>query len=287
MRPYILPILAVVSVLLYISTLVGRTGPEPLFRGISKDSITEIEIKKGSLEYLLKRTDSGWVLQKPIQWPADSEKVNRLIETALKTRVENPITDKEKDFDRYKVSDNGDYITLKTPSKSITVFVGKRGPRYSLVYIREKGEDDVYLVNAAFADELPTGRNSFRDRTIWKITKNSIIEIQWQLQKKTFGMIKTQKKWITREGKPLPEGPVDAYIAYLSDLKASGFPETDQLPEGASRVGKLILKTKDNKTYTLSLYKDSKDNYYLLYRDHLYKTYDYQKDQIFRQIKPE
>lgn len=286
MRAYILPALAALSVVLYISTLVGKTGPEPLFEGITKEAITEIEIKKANEEYLIKKTDGGWALQKPIQWPADQNKVNRLIEAALKTRIENPITEDEKDFKKYKVTDTGDYLTLKTPSKTVTVMVGKRGPRYSLIYVRRKGDDEVYLVDASFADELPTGKNSFRDRTLWKVEKEKILSVNWTLNDRAFQMVKATKGWTTREGKPLPEGPVDAYLTYLSNLQASGFPEKDQLPKGANQIGKLEMKTSE-KTYSLSLHKDKKDNYYILYDDHVYKTYDYQKDQIFREIKPE
>ncbi|RME67445.1 MAG: DUF4340 domain-containing protein, partial [Nitrospirae bacterium] len=197
MRYYILPALAVLSVVLYISTFVGGHSPEPLFEDIKKDEITEIEIKKAGIEYLVKRTDGNWSLEKPIQWPADKNKVERLIDTALKTRIETPITDEKKDYEKYKVTDSGDYLTFKTPSKAVKVFVGKRGPRYSLVYVRRAEDDEVYLVDGAFADELPTGKNSLRDRTIWKVPKGQIVAVRWSLKDKEFYMTKTENQWTT------------------------------------------------------------------------------------------
>lgn len=286
MRQYILPLLALLSVVLYLSTFVGRSSPEPLFGDLRKEGVTEVEIKKAGIEYLVRKTDGNWKLEKPLQWPADKEKVERLIEAALKTKVETPITEEEKDFEKYRVSDRGDYIILRSPAKSIKVYVGKRGPRYSLVYVRRDREDEVYLVDATFADELPTGKNSLRDRTIWKLPKGLITEVRWSLEDKRFSMIKTQNSWTTEDGKSLPQADVDNYLGYLSSLKASGFPEEDKLPDGALESGTLQISTKDGQ-YKLSLYKTKKQDYYILYDGHVYKTYAYQKDQIFREIKPE
>jgi len=286
MRAYILPVLAVVSVLLYLSSLIGKTGPEPLFKGIDKDAIVEIEIKKAEQLYTLKKNNGGWNLIKPVQWAADKDKVNRLIEAALKTTLENPVTNKKEDLKKYHLTESGDFLTLKTPSKSITVFVGKRGPRYSLVYVRRKGDSKVYLVDASFADELPTGKNYFRDRTIWRFKSAQVLELRWTMNNERFQMIKTTKGWSTQNGKILPVDRVDAYLTYLSNLQAAGFPENDQLPKGSIHLGQLQIKTTD-KTYTLTFYKGKKDNYYIVYNGHVYKAYEYQKDEIFKKIKPQ
>ncbi len=285
MRQFILPILALVSVVLYLSTLMGGPSREALFEGIKKDEVTEIEIKKAGIEYLIKRTDGGWALEKPLKWPADKNRVNRLIDTALKTQIETPITEDKKEFERYRVTDRGDYLLLKSPSRAVKVFVGKRGPRYSLVYVRKEGDDEVYLVDAAFADEMPTGKNSFRDRTLWKVPKEQITRLKWSLQGKGFSMDRTDSGWVNSKGKKLPDRDVDDYLTYISNLEASGFPKEDKLPEGAKHKGRFQLTTKQGQ-YEFTLYQDKKENYYILYRGHVYKIYDYQKDRIFREISP-
>ncbi len=281
MRYYILPVVAGVLMMLYLIPLIVGKGPpstliDPSFQA------EEIEVKKGDSDYHFKKTDSGWVMQKPIKWKADEERINRLLEKLKNTVLENPITDDPDKYGIYKLSEDSDYILLKGPTGEQKVYVGKRGPRYSLVYVRRDRDKTVYLVDAGVADALPSGRDDFRDKTILKIDQRGIEAIRWQKEKETFVMQKREGRWYARE-EPLNDEEVKEYLTFISDLKATGFPKKDRLPEGADRVGIIEVDTSGG-VKKMEVFKADKQHY-IIHEGHPYRVSDYTVERLFSRPK--
>jgi hypothetical protein len=282
MRYYILPAVAVVLVVLYFIPMLSSKGPSYLVN-LNKKGIKEIEVKRGDTLYRFQNNEKGWQMVEPIRWKADEGKIKSLIEKVLKTRLENPITRDKDKYRDYKVTDSDDYITLKTPRSSETIVVGKRGPKYSLVYVRRKGDRGVYLVDASFVDALPDSKDEFRDRTILSLKKEDIKAVRWTLQKESFSMRREKDGWYSEE-KKLPEERVSAYLNGLSIITASGFPEKDELPEGATEEGALQITA--DREYLLKLFK-AKEEYFIFYKDHVYKISEFRKNELFRKVSSE
>jgi hypothetical protein len=284
MRYYVLPTIAVVLVVLYFIPMLSSKGHSYLVN-LSKETIREIEVKRDDILYRFQNSGESWQMVEPLRWKADEGKIKNLIEKVLKTRLENPITSDKDRYKDYKVTDSDDYITLKTQRSSETIMVGKRGPKYSLVYVRRKGDRSVYLVDASFVDALPESRDEFRDRTILSLDKKDIKTVRWTLSKDSFSMRKEKDGWYSGEGeRKLPEERVSAYLNALSSITASGFPEKDELPEGATEEG--VLQITADRDYLLKLFK-AKENYFILYEDHLYKISEFRKNELFRKVSLE
>jgi hypothetical protein len=244
-------------------------------------SIKEIELKKGKEIYRFKKQGDSWQMITPINWKAKTSKIEELIRRLKKTILENPITENKERYGEYGVEEDSDYVKIvKDNHKEITLYTGKRGPRYSLIYIRKKHEDTVYLVNASFYDALPSDRDDFRDKTILSIPVTTIKEIRWELKDKKFSMTKRQDGWFSNE-KKLSDDKVRDYLQRVSNITAMGFPEDDKLPEDAELAGKIFIKS--TKDYTLVLYKRG-DEYYILKDSTAFKISSYIKDDLFREI---
>jgi len=282
MKRFILPLIAFTLMIIYFLPLVLKSSSHKTHLLAEGTSLKEIEIKRGQDIYHFKKRADEWQMIKPINWKVDTSKIENLIKRLKDTVLENPITEDKEKYKKYGVGGEGDYIKIITDNnKQITLYTGKRGPRYSLIYVRKKGEKTVYLVNAEFYNALPYDRDDFRDKTILSIPAETIREIKWELGDKKFSMVKKQDGWYA-EVKKLSDEKVKDYLEKVSKITATGFPKDDKLPKKAKLSGKILIKS--TKDYTLTLYK-KEDEYYILKDNTAFKISSYLKDALFKEIK--
>jgi len=278
-KSYILPFTALIIIVLYFTPLVFNKEKEQtiLFPGIK---VKEIELKKGEKKFYFQNKKNGWYMIKPIKWKAEENKINKLINKLKHTKLENPITDDKNKYKDYQVTNSGDYIKIKGLSKEIKVFIGKRGPRYSLIYVRIEGDNNIYLVDSSFANYISQKSDDFRDKTILKIDIEKIKKVRWKEEDKSFSMEKKEDGWYVGKNK-LENEKVRTYLATISLITAIGFPEQNKLPEGAEEKGEIIITT--DKDFILKLYKKG-EKFYILQDNIAYIISKFKKEEIFKEI---
>lgn len=290
MKRYILPAIAAVLMLIYfLPYLTGGTkGPGHLI-SIKRDAIKRVVIKKGGKEIEIKKDSGRWQIIRPISWRADESRVSRILEALEQTILETPVTSKKEDYERYNIKKDGDFIEVSDGKNTQRIYLGKRGARYQLMYVRPEGDSHVYLVQARFADWLPENVNKIRDRTIIRVLPDSITQVSWKDEKDSYSILKRTDGWFGgdvegRETRRLDEKKVKEYLEQFSALEATGFLLNDKLPEKAKKVG--YLKIGASSKYQLELYKNDKDSSYFLIKDSVpYRISSYLKDRIFKKIK--
>ncbi len=287
-KRYALPIIAIILMALYFIPMLIESKPSRTVIISRKEDVKEIKIKKGDNLIRLLRRNGSWRIAAPEDWPADSEKVEALLNALKETVLENAITDNKSRYNEFGINGNGDYLEISTKNgQSRRFLLGKRGPRYSLIYIRPDDEATVYLVNAKFADRLPSGKYAFRDRTILSLEPSTIEKVQWKYGDESYSYIKREKEWVRvdTEGRetPLADDAIKDYLEDISSIRASGFLDNDRLPESADHVGKIIIKADEE--IVLNLYEDKKKKeYYLLRGDMPYRISKFLKDRLFKRI---
>jgi len=250
--------------------------------------VKAIEVKRGEALFRYESTGDLWEMKAPYEWRADSTSIKRLLDRLRETRLENVITTDEKSYAGYKLKEPETVIELSMAGgKKEKILAGKRGPRYSLIYIRKEGDNRVYLVSSSFMEALPNRRNDFRDRTIVSISEDRIEEVLWKEADRSFHLQRRDDGWYIikpdREEKA-SSGDVQDYLGRFSSLVGSGFPEGNRLPDGAEEKGYLrIMGTEEVK---LPLYKH-KEDWFLLKDGVPYQIGTYLKEQIFRTVAPE
>ena len=290
MKRYILPAIALLLMLIYFIPYItgGSAGPAYLV-SIKKDAVKKLIIKRSSKEIEIERQGSHWQILRPIKWRADETRVSRILEALSGTLLETPVTSKKSDYEKYNIGDKGDFIEVSDGKNTERVYLGKRGARYQLMYVRPAEDKHVYLVQARFADWLPENVNKIRDRTILKEPKADIKRVSWKTDKDGYSIVRRADGWFggKKEGtekERLDEKKVKEYLEVFSDLKATGFLIDDKLPKKAHKIG--ILKISGSKDYILELYKNEKDSGYFLLKDSVpFKISSYTKERIFK--KPE
>jgi len=282
MKRYALPAIALSLVALYIVSLLTEETTERRVFLQPDASVVELEIKNGDEVYGFKKEGGLWKMSRPVRWKANGRLIEELIGRLKETVLENPITDKEERYNDYGVGAEADYIKAVTAGGGVfTLYKGRRGPKYSLVYVRSKDDAFVYLVKSRFADSLPRGRDDFRDKTVVSLPQDEIREVRWESGEKSFALTRKDDGWYAGERK-LSTEEVSAYLARISTITAIGFPEDDRLPEDAEPAGRLYIDA--GKEITLDLYK--KGGEYFFVRDGVpYRIAVSLKNNIFKEIK--
>jgi len=282
MKRFILPAIALSLVALYFISIMTEEGPQKKALLGPDASVVEIEVKKGAEVYGFKKEGGVWKMYRPVQWKADGARIEQLITRLKETILENPITDKEERYKDYGVGGEGDYIkAVSAGGREFTIYKGKRGPRYSFIYVRRKDDAVVYLVNSRFADLLPRNRDDFRDKTVVSVPRDDIKEVRWESEGKSFAVSRRKDGWYAGERK-LPDEKVNPYIARISGITATGFPKDDRLPQDAEPAGRLYINA-GKEEITLDLYE--KDGGYFFVRDGVpYRIAASLKKDIFKDI---
>lgn len=289
MKRYSLPIIAIILVVLYFAPSVFESKERGDLLLTDSSKLKGITVKKGTERIEIVKEDGRWWITKPKRYRADTSKVEDLIAALSETLLENPVTDDPGKYSTYRVDKDADYIELHMGDATKRIYTGKRGPRYSLVYIRPEGDKRVYLVRSRFVDRMPRGVADFRDKTIWAMRADSIKEVQWQKGKKYLHILKKDGRWqrIEKDKKKtsIDEQVVKDYLQGISSLHASGFLPEDRLPDDAIEEG-YIKVIEEGREHTLKLYKKKDaEEYYLLKEDIPYRISRYTKDALFKDLK--
>ncbi len=285
MKRYLLPVIAVILMVLYfLPYLSGKNKKTLHLISLKPDEINSIVIKKEGTEYEFRKENTHWKMLKPIKWKADEEKIKRLLEALRETILETPVSDK--DYQKFNIKDDGNFIQVSNGQTTQTVFIGKRGARYSLIYVKPEKDKRVYLVRARFADRLPAGENDFRDRSIFKTDPARIKAVFWKEGDKTYSLVRREDGWYGgktrgKENTKVDSKKVKEYIDRVSDIEATGFLKDDKLPENAKKIGFIII-TADRET-TIELYKKEND-FFLFNSGQAFRITSFVKDRLFREL---
>lgn len=286
MKRYSLPIIAVVLVIVYFAPALFENKDKGNLLLSNPSMVKKISVKKGTERIDIVKEGSQWWIIGSKKYKADNSKVEDLLSALSETILENPVTDDTEKYSTYRVDKDADYLELHMGSEKKRIYTGKRGPRYSLVYIRPDGDDTVYLVRGRFVDLMPRGVADFRDKTIWALRADSIKEVQWQDGDRHFHIRKKDGRWqrIGRDKKEISidEKMVKDYLQGISSLHATGFLPEDRMPDDAIEEG-YIKVLEEGKGHTLKLYKKKEgEEYYLLKEDMTYRISKYIKEALFK-----
>ena len=131
-------------------------------------------------KFAIKKNDNNrWMFTEPIKAHADNGKVKLLLDDFLNKRIRQTLN--VSDYVQYGLDEPAITIQLwKDPSRDPnTFFIGKKGVNFS-VYIKEKSEQHVFLIESSALDDLSKSPSDLRDKTIIAFDPDAIIEIKFE-----------------------------------------------------------------------------------------------------------
>ena len=150
--------------------------------GITREKVQQMEIVFADTAYqdlkLVKDPMDNWQLENPFQADADSEKVNQMLDDLLNKRVKQTLEVTE--LTQYGLDTPSITLSLWTEQASpgVTTFlIGKKAINFS-VYVKEKSEAHIFLIESSALDDLAKSTTDLRDRSVIRFNTETVSHIQ-------------------------------------------------------------------------------------------------------------
>ena len=197
--------------------------------GVARDAVQQVEIAFADAAYqdlkLVKDTTDNWQLTKPFQADADSEKVSQMLDDILNKRVKQTLEVTE--LAQYGLDTPSITLSLwtKGDSPAATFFIGKKAINFS-VYVKEKSEAHIFLIESSALDDLTKSPTDLRDRSVLKFDPETVSGIQFKhrdagsaSQSNTINCEKREGTW--HVGQPIEaKGDTEEIEDLLSELRS-------------------------------------------------------------------
>ena len=249
----------------------ASTDEKPMIHqvySVPRDTVQQVEISFADTAYqhlkLEKDGPGNWLLTKPIQVDADNEKVNQVLDDVLNKRIKQTLEVPE--LTQYGLDTPSITLSLWTngDAPATTFLIGKKAINFS-VYVKEKSEAHIFLIESSALDDLTKSTTDFRERSMIKFNTETVSRIQLQQRDpgRTIHCEKRDNTW--RVVHPI-EAKADAeeietLLVELRSLKVSTFEADGADTNNPERLEKYGLDTPhiqgqitdaDN-TYTLNI----------------------------------
>ena len=149
--------------------------------GITREQVQQMEVTFTDTAYqdlkLVKDATGNWHLKNPFQADADSEKVNQMLDDILNKRVKQTL--EVTALAQYGLDTPSITLSLWTEQASpAAVFsIGKKAINFS-VYVKEKSEAHIFLIESSALDDLTKSPTDLRDRSVIKFNTETVSNIQ-------------------------------------------------------------------------------------------------------------
>ncbi|MGA1846465.1 DUF4340 domain-containing protein [Deferribacter abyssi] len=277
-KDILLPLLALILVVFYFSTD-KRKEVKTEYLIDKKINIEKIHYKSDDLDIVLKKENQKWFLERPEEWPVNSNFINNLVEKLEKTEVVTTIEKGEKNQYGFE---KGEYLELVGKKKKYRIVLGKKDKSYRLQYVKFDDGEKIYLVDASFTNYLPLTINQIKDKTIYSFN-DELLSYELKLDRERL-IIDKDGDFFVLNGKRVAKGKVGELKKLISKLQANTFADDNKLPDSAKKIGYLRIKT-TNKEFSFDIYKDKEGDFYIPFKSQTFEIYSFNFDDIISKIK--
>ena len=176
---------------------------------------------------LVKDTTDNWQLAKPFHVDADSKKVSQMLDDILNKRVKQTLEATE--LAQYGLDTPSITLSLWTAgdAPTATFLIGKKAINFS-VYVKEKSEKHIFLIESSALDDLTKSPTDLRDRSVIKFNTETVSGIQFKHRDAGSSTINCEKRDGTWHIVQPLEAKADAeeietLLSELRSLKVSTF----------------------------------------------------------------
>lgn len=160
---------------------------------VEPSQVDRVEFTDGTTSISVIRNDSNWEIESPIKTPADSETINKLIDSVLQNAVHRILSPEEAgDLAEYGLDSSLKSVALYGGGKSLLdLKFGDVSLTGSDLYAKKSGGGEVLLTAVQINDVLQFDPNYFRSKNPIQVDENSIVSMVltypdsfWKLEKK-------------------------------------------------------------------------------------------------------
>ena len=151
--------------------------------GIARSSVQQVELLFADAAYqnlkLVRAGNRSWQLQAPFPANANDEKVKQMLDDILNKRVKHTLEVPE--LTQYGLDTPNITLSLWTDGThpAATFFIGSKAINYS-VYIKEKSEAHIFLIESSALDDLTKSPTDLRDRSVVRFNPEAVSNIAFK-----------------------------------------------------------------------------------------------------------
>jgi hypothetical protein len=265
------------------------------FPDLDPAKVAAIEIQKGGYAVKLNKKGDHWVVASEGDYPADSEGVTQMMETAKALRLSDLASNKAKTHELFEVADDqGLKVNFLDPAGKplAQMIVGKRGDNYGTAYVRRAGEDSTYLVGQNLTSIFDRSKDTWKDKSIARFEVSEPTELVIKGDQETLTLRKAADKgaWELIEGEtetPANQSVVEGILRGFGTIRTLEFPTVDLKAAGLDSSGRSVsvkLQAKTEITLQIGKLDSANNRYYLKRADQptVFLAAKYQVDSLFK-----
>jgi hypothetical protein len=196
-------------------------------------SVVKIGIQRPQKSVTLENVGGTWMVTSPIHGTANSTFVSQLLGGLKKFKVGSLVSSNPEKQSLFQVDSTGTTLTVTDRSgKSVSMILGKTGPSFSDIYVRQINSNDVFLGEGIEMWSLNREAKDWRDKTIFKTVSDSIKALTIAYAGKNFSLQKDSTLWMAGND-TLESSHMSSFVASLSNLNAEDF--IDSIPPLATQ----------------------------------------------------
>jgi hypothetical protein len=209
----------------------AASAPHPLLPDLLDLAAEKILITSTENDSVsLSRTEENWRLEEAQGYPADAEKVKRLLESLEELSVRRPVVSSARYHEALKVTEEDHERRLRIWAEgdedpAVDLLLGS-SPNYRLSHVRLVGDDRVYEARGLSKYELRADADSWIERRLMEIPYADVMSVRLRNSHGQFSLERTADGWsVASETASLTEEPdpseVESFIRSVTSLRLS------------------------------------------------------------------
>jgi hypothetical protein len=230
---------AVLFGLLYFFRPSAPEKPGHILPGFKASEVRKVQVRPaGQVEISVERTNGGWRLTQPVEYPAQAGEIEKLLAALEQLTPAHVISEQELKAFPHAEQDYG--FTARQFSLTLDgetqIAIGSRTATGDQVFLQVAGENKVYVVDAALLDLLPQLVDGWRDPSLVDFSRvvfDSVVVSNNALKVLEVQRNATNQLWrmIWPISTRADSGKVEAALRGLQNLRAAQFVSDDAKPD--------------------------------------------------------
>lgn len=266
----------------------------PEMDSLAREGIHKIEMDFSGRAITLEQVDSSWLIQ-PQAYPADADKVQKVIDTIVGLRLTDVISESE-NYIKYGLDPEKKIsVRVYDRKKLIRAFeIGSQAATYRHTFVKIESDKRVFHAENSFRTHFEQTVDELRDKSVLRLDageiqamelvkgdriirlKKTIVKVEPKtgdaLPEKPAAVISPSPEippgepevWLTPEGIKAKKTEVDSLLADLADLKCQSFIEGKTRDDFPNPVFRININLRNGRSYDLNIFekRSEKDDAY-------------------------
>lgn len=228
---------------------------------LNYDQVDRIDIQREKEKISLARSADGWVLQSPLQEPADSEATEQFVRDIFPERIiEVAVEGPQINWFQYGLAPAQTTITLTDAKGTQESFhISNKKNFEGNIFARRNEENRVLVLNPAWEEKAEKKVIDFRDRRVLKANIATVDELTVQNNQGSFTIHRVDGQWKVRGfNVDLDQNKVRLFLKQLADAKADQIEQASSFISGQTPLLQLAVKMGD-KRWTAKVSQSKED----------------------------